>query len=95
MTDITTALVELLRKHELDIDGDFLREGIQLLMQMPIELEASEQIGTGRYERSSERATHRNGYRTRLWETRAGEVPLQIPKLRQGTYFPSLLEPRR
>lgn len=95
MTDITMALMELLRKHELDIDGDFLREGVQLLMQMLIELEASEQIGAGRYERSSERVTQRNGYRARLWETRVGEVPLQIPKLRQGTYFPSLLEPRK
>ena len=95
MTDITMALMELLRKHELDIDGDFLREGVQIMMQMLIELEASEQIGAGRYERNSERVTQRNGYRTRLWETRVGEVPLQIPKLRQGTYFPSLLEPRK
>jgi putative transposase len=95
MTDITMALMELSRKHELDIDGDFLREGVQLLMEMLIELEASEQIGAGRYERSSERVTQRNGRRMRLWETRVGEVPLQIPKLRQGTYFPSLLEPRK
>jgi hypothetical protein len=55
----------------------------------------AEQIRAGRYERSTERRTQRNGYRERLWETRVGEIPLRIPKLRTGSYFPSLLEPRR
>lgn len=95
MTDITMAFMELLRKHELDIDSDFLREGVQIMMQKLIELEAEQQIGAGLYERKPERVTYRNGYRTRLWETRVGEVPLRIPKLREGTYFPSLLEPRK
>lgn len=95
MTDPTMALMALMRKHNLETDGDFLREGVQLLMQRLIELEASEQIGAGRYERTASRRTHRNGYRPRSWETRVGEVPLRIPKLRQGTYFPSLLEPRK
>lgn len=95
MTDTTMALKELLRKHKLDIDGDFLREGVQIMMQMLIELEAEQQIGAGRYERKPERVTYRNGYRRRLWETRVGEVPLKIPKLREGTFFPSLLEPRK
>jgi transposase-like protein len=89
------ALMELLRKHELEIDNDFLRVGVQILMQMLIELETGQQISAGRYERSPERLTHRNGYRQRKWETRVGEVPLRIPKLRKGTYFPSLLEPRK
>jgi len=52
-------------------------------------------IGAGPYERSDGRKTYRNGHRQRTWETRVGEIPLQIPKLREGTYFPSLLEPRR
>jgi putative transposase len=95
MTDPTMALMALLRKHNLEMDGDFLREAVQLLMQQLIELEASEQIGAGRYERTASRQTQRNGYRPRSWETRVGEVPLRIPKLRQGTYFPSLLEPRK
>lgn len=95
MTDITMALMELLRKHELGIDSDFLREGVQIMMQMLIELEAGQQIGAGRYERKPERVTYRNGHRSRLWETRVGEVPLRIPKLREGTYFPSMLEPRK
>ena len=95
MTDITMALKELLRKRELDIDSDFLRAGVQMMMQMLIESEAIEQIGAGVYERTPARVTHRNGHRTRMWETQVGEVPLKIPKLAEGSYFPSLLEPRK
>ena len=94
MTEPTMALMEYLRKHKL-VDGDFLREAVQLLMQQLIELEVSEQVGAGRYERNVDRVTQRNGYRTRQWETRVGQIPLRIPKLRQGSYFPSLLEPRK
>jgi transposase-like protein len=60
-----------------------------------MEAEVSEQIGAGRYERSESRREYRNGYRDRVWETRVGEIPLQIPKLRSGSYYPSFLEPRR
>ena len=59
MTDITMAFMELLRKHELEIDSDFLREGVQIMMQKLIELEAEQQIGAGRYERKPERVTYR------------------------------------
>ena len=52
-------------------------------------------IGAGRYERTEERTTHRNGTRTRLLSTKAGDVKLHIPKLREGSFFPALLEPRR
>ena len=93
MTEPTMDLMDLMRKHNLEMDADFLRAGVHLLMQRLIELEASEQIGAGPYERTTARQTYRNGYRQRLWETRVGEIPLRIPKLRQGTYFPSLLEP--
>jgi len=65
------------------------------LAQLAIEFEAEQQIGAGRYERSPERTTYRNGHRERVWETRVGEIPLRIPKLREGSYLPSLLEPRR
>ena len=82
MTDITMALMELLRKHELDIDSDFLREGVQLLMQMLIELEASEQIGAGRYERNSERVTQRNGYRPGPRHRRSGPRPHKFAQSR-------------
>jgi transposase-like protein len=88
-------LLEYLRKVGVDLEGDFLSQGTQLLAQLAIEFEAEQQIGAGRYERSPERATYRNGHRERVWETRVGEIPLRIPKLREGNYFPSLLEPRR
>ena len=95
MTDISMALLEYLRKHGLDQDANFLQEGIRLLSEMIMDLEVSEQIRAGKYEHNPQRRTQRNGYRERLWETRVGEISLRIPKLRSGSYFPSLLEPRR
>jgi transposase-like protein len=93
MATSNMALHEYLDK--LGVEGDFLRNGIRLLTQLLMELEANEQIGASRYERSPSRRTHRNGYRHRRWETRVGELDLAIPKLREGSYFPSFLEPRR
>lgn len=58
-------------------------------------LDADQLCGAGKHERSAGRANHRNGYRPRAWETRAGRVDLKIPKLRKGSYFPEFLEPRR
>jgi putative transposase len=58
-------------------------------------LDADQLCGAGKHERSDGRANHRNGYRPRTWETRAGRVDLKIPKLRKGSYFPEFLEPRR
>jgi transposase-like protein len=95
MTKSTMTLLEYLRKVGVDPEGDFLNEGAQLVAQLAIELEAEEIIGAERYERSPNRRNYRNGHRERVWETRVGEIPLRIPKLREGTYFPSLLEPRR
>jgi len=95
MTDPTIALMEYLRQMGLDGDSDFLREGVRLMSQLLMELEVEEVTGAGRYERAPERTNQRNGYRRRRWETRVGEIPLRIPKLRKGSYFPSLLEPRR
>jgi len=94
VTTFRIALEELLRKTGVD-DLDFLREGIRVLAQGLMELEVSQHIGAERYERSAERTTYRNGYRERQWDTRVGSIALQIPKLRKGSYMPSLLEPRR
>jgi transposase-like protein len=89
-------LGEYLRKISVDLDGDFLREGVRLLAQLIMEGEVTEQIGAGKYERTPARKTHRNGYREpRDWDTRVGTIGLAIPKLREGSYFPSFLEPRR
>lgn len=76
-------------------DGDFLREGLQGFVQRLIEAEVAELIGAGRYERTVDRQTYRNGSRERKWQTRLGELALHIPKLREGGYFPSFIEPRR
>ncbi len=95
MTDPTMTLLEYLSKIGINLDGDFLQEGARLVAQLAIELEAEEKIGAGRYERSPHRKNHRNGRRELVWETRVGEIPLRIPKLREGSYFPGLLEPRR
>ncbi len=88
-------LVEMIRTAGVDGDDDFLREGVKVLAEAMMELEVKEKAGAGLYERSEDRATYRNGYRERRWDTRVGTVPLEIPKLREGSYFPSLLEPRR
>jgi putative transposase len=72
-----------------------LRDGVRVLAQALMETEVSSQIGAAPYERSSSRTAYRNGYRTRTWDTRVGTIELKIPKVSAGTYFPSLLEPRR
>jgi putative transposase len=90
----TMELYELLRKAE-GADLDFLREGVRTLAQALMEVEVSTQIGAEHGQRSPQRVTQRNGYRPRDWDTRVGTVELAVPKLRQGSYFPSLLEPRR
>lgn len=94
MTNLSIAFEELLRKSGVH-DVDFLREAVAVLCQALMELEVSRKVGADRYQRTDQRSTYRNGYRTREWETRVGPVNLRIPKLREGSYFPSLLEPRR
>ena len=88
-------LLELLRKQADGADLDFLREAVAVLAQAVMDAEVSEQIGAAHGERSETRLTRRNGYRERRWDTRVGTIELEIPKLREGSYFPSLLEPRR
>jgi putative transposase len=90
-----SALSELLDAIRAGGSEDVLREAMTLVLQELIELEAAQAIGAGRYERTDGRTTHRNGSRTRLLSTKAGDVELHIPKLRQGSFFPALLEPRR
>ena len=74
---------------------DVVREALALVLQALIDAEATQQIGAQPYERSASRTTHRNGTRARLLSTKAGDVELRIPKLREGSFFPALLEPRR
>ncbi len=92
MTDDKIALRELLEKGS---DTTLLREMIGFAAQRLMELEAETLCGAGHGERSEDRVNHRNGYRDRDWQTRAGTVELRVPKLRKGSYFPGFLEPRR
>jgi transposase-like protein len=92
MTDERMALVELLQKSG---DPDFLRCVAEAVLQILMEADVEGLIGAGRHERSAERLNYRNGYRDRTFETRLGSLSLRIPKLRQGSYFPPFLEPRK
>jgi putative transposase len=92
MTATNMDLRELLEK---TADTDFLREMIGFTAQRLMELEVETLTGAAHGARDPDRLTHRNGYRAREWQTRAGTVRLQIPKIRQGSYFPGFLEPRR
>ena len=95
MTIPTMDVLDLLRKHTEDADLDFLREALAVLVEAVMDADVSSRIGAGLGERTASRVTQRNGYRERRWDTRVGSLELQIPKLRQGSYFPALLEPRR
>ncbi len=91
-TKSNIALAELVEK---GADADLLREMIQYVAQRMMDMDVEGLCAAGYAERSPERLNSRNGYRERLWETRAGSVDLKIPKLRKGSYFPGFLEPRR
>ncbi len=95
MANDSMDVLELLRKRGDDADVDFLREALKVVVQAIMEAEVSAQIGAEHGERGTDRVTYRNGYRPRRWDTRVGTMELGIPKLREGSYFPSLLEPRR
>ena len=91
-TKANMALTELFEK---GADSDVVREMIQYVAQRMMEMDTEGLCAAAYGERSAERANSRNGYRERLWETRAGSVDLKIPKLRRGSYVPGFLEPRR
>jgi transposase-like protein len=88
-------VTELLDAIRAGGDLDVIRKGVELVLQALIEAEASETIGAERYERNEGRSNWRNGNRDRLLATKAGDVELKIPKLRWGSFFPSILERRR
>ena len=96
MADDSMALLDSVRKAIEEGDGDFLRETVHLLAQGVMEAEVTELTGVPKGERAPDRRlTSRNGYRDRRWDTRVGTIDLSIPRVRDGNYFPSLLEPRR
>lgn len=92
MTDAKKTLLELI---EQEADVDLVREMLAFAADRMMELEIEARTGASLGARTPERSNHRNGYRERGWDTRAGRIELAIPKLRKGSYFPSFLEPRR
>jgi transposase-like protein len=96
MTDTQSMTTrELVRRILLEEHGGFLKDAVAIVAAQLMDAEIAAQIGAGHGEVCADRVTHRNGYRSRGWETRVGEIELQIPKKRSGSYFPSFLEPRR
>jgi putative transposase len=95
VTITNSDLNELLDAVRAGGDIDVVRRGVELMLQALIDAEATAQIGAERFERSASRTAQRNGTRDRLLSTKAGDVDLKIPKLRQGSFFPSILERRR
>src|SRR5690554_2442274 len=90
-----SAVSELLDAFRAGDGVDLIRESVRLVLQELIEVEAAEVIGAARYERTEQRVNERNGQRPRLLATQAGDIELGIPKLRRGSFFPSILEHRR
>ena len=92
---LSMALAELLRKADAEPDVDTLREGVRVMTQALMELEVAQHLGAERYQRSPDRQGERNGYRDRQWDTRVGTLELRVPRVRDGSFFPGLLEPRK
>ena len=90
-----SAVSELLDAFRAGDGVELVRDAVTMVLQELIEVEATEQIGAARYERTDQRTTDRNGSRPRPLTTQAGDIELRIPKLRKGSFFPSILEPRR
>jgi putative transposase len=95
MADVTMPGMDVIRKQLVDGDGDLLRELVSGVVAALMSAEADAICGATYGERSPERVNSRNGYRPRRWDTRAGTIDLEIPRLREGSYYPHwLLEPR-
>src|SRR4029078_10377654 len=92
MTDNRMVLIELIEQGaDSDLAPEFRAFGADRMMELEVEARTGAPAGA----RSPDRFTHRNGYRERAWETRAGRIDLASAKLRKGSYLPSFLEPRR
>src|ERR671930_307354 len=92
--ELRMALAEVLRKAGVE-QADFLREGVRVLAEELMEMELAEHLGAERHERTADRTGYRNGHRERPWDTRVGTIELKVPRVRDGSFFPCLLEPRK
>lgn len=94
-TDKNITLGAVLGKLLTEGSGDFLQQAMKEVLSQLMAVEVDRLTGAGPYERTEARQNSRNGYRERPFDTRVGTLELAVPKLRQGSYFPSFLEPRR
>ena len=96
MVEVSMDVLGWIRKRIEDANTDVLREMVQGMVSALMSVEADDLCGAEYGQASPDRVNHRNGYRVRDWDTRTGTIPLSIPKLRKGSYFPDwLLTPRR
>jgi len=95
MTLNQSALLQITEARRTADGGDAMRQMLGFMLQALVDAEATAVIGAGPHERSEERVTHRNGSRAKTVSTTAGDLSVRIPKLRQGSIFPTVLEPRR
>lgn len=95
MAQLQSALLTLLQVLRDTDEHDMIRRLLGSALQMLVDAEATAYIGADRHERTGERRTQRNGTRDKLVSTAAGDVTVKIPKTRTGSFFPSLLAPRR
>jgi len=95
VTTPTMDVLDVIRKHAEERDVDFLRDTLQVVLHAVMDADVSRQIGAELHEHTPDRTAYRNGYRPRRWDTRAGTIDLRIPKLRDSSYLPGFLEPRR
>jgi putative transposase len=95
VTTPTMDVLDVIRKRAEASDTDFLRDTLAVVLHAVMGADVAQQIGADLHEHTSDRTAYRNGYRPRRWDTRAGTIDLRIPKLRQGSYLPLFLEPRR
>ena len=86
------ALLTYLQALGTEMDVGFLRETLRVMLQVLMEMEVRAAIEASPYERNGSRRAYRNGYRERVWQSALGEIPLRIPKLRKGTYYPSFID---
>lgn len=90
-----SALLELTEVLRTADSGELMRTLLGTVLQALVDAEATAHIGAGPHERTDARTTQRNGYRGKTVSTTAGDLTVKIAKVRSGSFFPSLLAPRR
>lgn len=95
MTLNQSALLQIAEALRTADGGEVMRQMLGFMLQALVDAEATSVIGAAPHERTEDRTTHRNGTRPKTVSTTAGDLTVKIPKLRTGSFFPTLLEPRR